>query len=133
MYKNIVKKGVIITEFIPNHFNTQMYERAFNTFTKVPLKCSLYNTQQIREDVVLKDPKNLQFVANHFKTRELCEKALDRYPYPLEDACNCHKTQEMCQKVIDRYQYEQKLFPYQYNGQDMLKSFVSWKPFILEY
>ena len=39
----------------------------------------------------------------------------------------------MCQKVIDRYQYEQELFPYQYNGQDMLKSFVSWKPFILEY
>ena len=29
----------------------------------------------MQESVVLKNPENLQFVPNHFKTQEMCERA----------------------------------------------------------
>ena len=40
------------------------------------------------ESVVLKDPKKLQFVPQHFKSQEMCERALDSCLYMVGHASN---------------------------------------------
>ena len=50
--------------------------------------------------VVLKDPENMQFVPNHFKTQETWERAVKMLFYTFSYICDQCKTQRMSENIL---------------------------------
>ena len=71
-----------------------------------------YKTQQMCDKAILENGGTLESIPNCYKNQEeMCNKAVDNYLHALEFVAECYKTQKMCNNAADTYPSTIKFVP----------------------
>ena len=122
--------GFNFQDYVCNGFLKQSF--LFNIHKMVD-SMDVYKYLNVSTGTVMKNPKVLELVSDHLKTKKLCKNAAKKLPYPLRYVPDKYKTQEMCDKAILENGGTLKYIPDGYKSQQMCNKTVDNDPHALKF